>query len=40
MEIVENNKFLFFGMMIEKNGCYLIISVYCKLIDIGLFLYY
>ena len=40
MEIAENNKLPFLGMMIEKSGCYLITSVYRKPTDTGLLLHY
>ena len=40
MEIAENNKLPFLGMMIEKSGCYLTTSVYCKPTDTGLLLHY
>ncbi|PFX28899.1 hypothetical protein AWC38_SpisGene6396 [Stylophora pistillata] len=40
MEIAENNKLPFLGMMIEKNGCHLTTSVYHKPTDTGLLLHY
>ena len=40
MEIAENNKLPFLGMMIEKSGCYLTTSVYRKPTDTGLLLHY
>ena len=40
MEIAENNKLPFLGMMIEKSGCHLTTSVYRKPTDTGLLLHY
>ena len=40
MEIAENSKLPFLGMMIEKSGCYLTTSVYRKPTDTGLLLHY
>ena len=40
MEIAENNKLPFLGIMIEKSGCHLTTSVYRKPTDTGLLLHY
>ena len=40
MEVAENNKLPFLGMMIEKNDCHLTTSVYRKPTDTGLLLHY
>lgn len=40
MELVFDNRLLFIGMEVFKKGCKLEISVYCKLINIGLLFYY
>lgn len=40
MEIADNNKLPFLGMMIEKRGCHRTTSVYRKPTDTGLLLHY